>query len=152
MNRKNRKWEDWEIRYLEGNYETGSMTVIEMAAHIGRTYGAVLTEAKKLGLKRKRKIYPQQYRNRVKVKPREVQDASYTNICASVLDGDSFEKIARDTNRPVEQVKEIYEAGVRKGRLDAIKRYRSDGYVAAKSRHYNIPKGFKWQGCKTDKE
>lgn len=106
MNRKNRKWEDWEIRYLEGNYETGSMTVIEMAAHIGRTYGAVLTEAKKLGLKRKRKIYPQQYRNRVKVKPREVQDASYTNICASVLDGDSFEKIARDTNRPVEQVKE----------------------------------------------
>lgn len=37
MNRKNRKWKDWEIRYLESNYETGSMTVIEMAAHIGRT-------------------------------------------------------------------------------------------------------------------
>ena len=115
---------------------------------IGRTYGAVLAEAKKLGLKRKRKIYPQQYRNRVKVKPREVQDASYTNICASVLDGDSFEKIARETNRPVQQVKEIYEAGVRKGRLAAIKRYRADGYAAAKSRHYDIPKGFKWQGCK----
>lgn len=59
MNRKNRKWEDWEIRYLEDNYETGSITVAGMAAHIGRTYGAVLTEAKKLGLKRKRKIYPQ---------------------------------------------------------------------------------------------
>ena len=149
MNRKNRKWEDWEIRYLEDNYETGSMTVIEMADRIGRTYGAVLTEAKKLGLKRKRKIYPQQYRSRAKESPpREVQDASYTNICASVLDGDSFEKIARETSRPAWQVKEIYEAGVKKGRLDAIKRYRADGYAAAKSRHYNIPKGFKAQGHK----
>ncbi len=148
MNRKNRKWENWEIRYLEDNYETGSMTVAGMADHIGRTYGAVLTEAKKLGLKRKRKSYPEQFRNIAKIKPREVQDASYTNICASVLDGDSFEKIARETNRPAWQVKEIYEAGVKKGRLDAIKRYRADGYAAAKSRHYNIPKGFKAQGHK----
>ena len=151
-NRKNRKWENWEIQYLKDNYETGSMTVIEMAAHIGRTYGAVLTEAKKLGLKRKRKIYPQQYRNRVKVKPREVQDASYTNICASVLDGDSFEKIARDTNRPVEQVKEIYEAGVRKGRLDAIKRYRSDGYAGQSHGIITFRKALSGRAAKTDKE
>lgn len=41
MNRKNRKWEDWEIRYLEDNYETGSMTVIEMADRIGLNYSQV---------------------------------------------------------------------------------------------------------------
>jgi len=149
VNRKNRKWEDWEIRYLEDNYETGSMTVIKMADHIGRTYGAVLTEAKKLGLKRKRKIYPQQYRSRAKeCPPREVQDATYTNVCAYVLEGKSYEYIAKELNRPAWQIKEIYEAGVRKGRLDAIKRYRADGYAAAKSRHYDIPKGFKAQGHK----
>ena len=153
MNRKNRKWEDWEIRYLEDNYETGSMTVIEMADRIGRTYGAVLTEAKKLGLKRKRKSYPQQFRNGAEeYPPREVQDATYTNVCVYVLEGKSYEYIAKELKRPAEQIKEIYETAVKSGRLAAIKESRSGRYINALSPHYPVPKGFKWQGVKPNKE
>lgn len=149
MNRKNRKWEDWEIQYLEDNYETGSMTVIEMADRIGRTYGAVLAEAKNLGLKRKRKSYPQQYRNTTKeCPPREVQDATYTNVCVYVLEGKSYEYIAKELKRPVRQIKEIYETAVKSGRLAAIKESRSGRYINAVSPHYNIPNSFKVQGYK----
>lgn len=148
-----RRWAKCEDRYLKEHYEDKSITVRQIADMLGRKEGAVAYRANSLGLYRgqkynKRKFEEMRKNSAKECPPREVQDASYTNICASVLDGDSFEKIARGTNRPVEQVKEIYEAGVRKGRLDAIKRYRSDGYAAAKSRHYNIPKGFKCQGCK----
>ena len=149
MNRKNRKWENWEIQYLEDNYETGSMTVIEMADRIGRTYGAVLTEAKKLGLKRKRKSYPRQFRNTAEeYPPREVQDATYTNVCVYVLDGKSYEYIAKELKRPAEQIKEIYETAVKSGRLAAIKESRSGRYINAVSPHYNIPNSFKVQGYK----
>ena len=148
-----KRWAKCEDRYLKEHYENESITVRQIADMLGRKEGAIAHRANSLGLYRgqkynKRKFEEMRKNGAEEYPPREVQDASYTNICASVLDGDSFEKIARDTNRPVEQVKEIYEAGVRNGRLDAIKRYRADGYVAAKSRHYNIPKGFKWQGCK----
>lgn len=150
-----KKWAECEIRFLKEYYENASMTVREIADMIDRPEGAITHKANKLGLYRGQRYNKRKREQRRKsdgkkaVPPREIQDASYTNICASVLDGDSFEKIAEDTNRPVAQVKEIYEQGVRRGRLDAIKRYRESGYLSAtRPRHYSIPKGFKAQGYK----
>ena len=145
-------WAECEIRFLKKHYTDRNMSIGEISKMLGRPYSGVTAKASQLGLYRDKTNTPNPMRKRMgkkAVPPREIQDASYTNICASVLDGDSFEKIAEDTNRPVAQVKEIYEQGVRRGRLDAIKRYRENGYLsAARPRHYSVPKGFKAQGYK----
>lgn len=127
-----KQWTKREIEILKANY--AKMSASELSKLLRRPADSIWVKAKSLGV-RKRTTRASKGKNG----ERPIQDASYTNVCACVLDGLSFEEIAKLTNRSVEQVKKIYNDGVKMGRLAAIKRYRADNYVLAKTNHYRTP-------------
>lgn len=153
MKRMYRRWAKCEDRYLKEHYTDESVTVRHLADILKRTEGAVARRASQLGLYKsdeyKRQKLEEARKNGVEeYPPREVQDATYTNVCVYVLEGKSYEYIAKELKRPAEQIKEIYETAVKSGRLAAIKESRSGRYINAVSPHYNIPNSFKVQGYK----
>lgn len=153
MKRMYRRWAKCEDRYLKEHYTDESVTVRHLADILKRTEGAVARRASQLGLYKsdeyKRQKLEEARKNTTKeCPPREVQDATYTNVCVYVLEGKSYEYIAKELKRPAEQIKEIYETAVKSGRLAAIKESRSGRYINAVSPHYNIPNSFKVQGYK----
>ena len=158
MKRRYRRWAECEDRYLKEHYTDGSITVRCLADMLKRTEGAVARRASQLGLyksdeyKRQKLEEARKNGEDLTYPPREVQDATYTNVCVYVLEGKSYEYIAKELKRPAWQIKEIYETAVKSGRLAAIKESRSGRYINAISPHYPIPKGFKWQGVKPNKE
>lgn len=148
-----KRWAKCEDRYLKEHYENESITVRQIADMLGRKEGAIAHRANSLGLYRgqkynKRKFEEMRKNTTKECPPREVQDATYTNVCVYVLDGRSYEYIAKELKRPAWQIKEIYETAVKSGRLAAIKESRSGRYINALSPHYNIPNSFKVQGYK----
>lgn len=158
MKRRYRRWAECEDRYLKEHYTDGSITVRCLADMLKRTEGAVARRASQLGLyksdeyKRQKLEEARKNGEGLTYPPREVQDATYTNVCVYVLEGKSYEYIAKELKRPAWQIKEIYETAVKSGRLAAIKESRSGRYINAISPHYPIPKGFRWQGVKPNKE
>lgn len=153
MKRMYRRWAKCEDRYLKEHYTDESVTVRHLADILKRTEGAVARRASQLGLYKsdeyKRQKLEEARKNTTKeCPPREVQDATYTNVCVYVLEGKSYEYIAKELKRPAWQIKEIYETAVKSGRLAAIKESRSGRYINAVSPHYNIPNSFKVQGYK----
>lgn len=153
MKRMYRRWAKCEDRYLKEHYTDESVTVRHLADILKRTEGAVARRASQLGLYKsdeyKRQKHEEARKNGAEeYPPREVQDATYTNVCVYVLEGKSYEYIAKELKRPAEQIKEIYETAVKSGRLAAIKESRSGRYINAVSPHYNIPNSFKVQGYK----
>ena len=154
MKRRYRKWAECEDRYPKEHYTDGSITVRCLADILKRTEGAVARRASQLGLyksdeyKRQKLEEARKNGEDLTYPPREVQDATYTNVCVYVLEGKSYEYIAKELKRPAEQIKEIYETAVKSGRLAAIKESRSGRYINAVSPHYNIPNSFKVQGYK----
>ncbi len=152
-----KRWAKCEDRYLKEHYTDESVTVRHLADILKRTEGAVARRASQLGLYKsdeyKRQKLEEARKNTTKeCPPREVQDATYTNVCVYVLEGKSYEYTAKELKRPAWQIKEIYETAVKSGRLAAIKESRSGRYINAISPHYPVPKGFKWQGVKPNKE
>lgn len=152
-----KRWAKCEDRYLKEHYENESITVRQIADMLGRKEGAIAHRANSLGLYRgqkynKRKFEEMRKNTTRECPPREVQDATYTNVCVYVLEGKSYEYIAKELKRPAWQIKEIYETAVKSGRLAAIKESRSGRYINAISPHYPVPKGFRWQGVKPNKE
>lgn len=157
MKRMYRRWAKCEDRYLKEHYTDESVTVRHLADILKRTEGAVARRASQLGLYKsdeykRQKLEEARKNGAEEYPPREVQDATYTNVCVYVLEGKSYEYIAKELKRPVRQIKEIYETAVKSGRLAAIKESRSGRYINALSPHYPVPKGFKWQGVKPNKE
>ena len=153
MKRMYRRWAKCEDRYLKEHYTDESVTVRHLADILKRTEGAVARRASQLGLYKsdeykRQKLEEARKNGAEEYPPREVQDATYTNVCVYVLEGKSYEYIAKELKRPAEQIKEIYETAVKSGRLAAIKESRSDRYINALSPHYNIPNSFKVQGYK----
>ena len=153
MKRMYRRWAKCEDRYLKEHYTDESVTVRHLADILKRTEGAVARRASQLGLYKsdeykRQKLEEARKNGAEEYPPREVQDATYTNVCVYVLEGKSYEYIAKELKRPAEQIKEIYETAVKSGRLAAIKESRSYRYINALSPHYNIPNSFKVQGYK----
>ncbi len=153
MKRMYRRWAKCEDRYLKEHYTDESVTVRHLADILKRTEGAVARRASQLGLYKsdeykRQKLEEARKNGAEEYPPREVQDATYTNVCVYVLEGKSYEYIAKELKRPAEQIKEIYETAVKSGRLAAIKESRSGRYINAVSPHYNIPNSFKVQGYK----
>ena len=153
MKRMYRRWAKCEDRYLKEHYTDESVTVRHLADILKRTEGAVARRASQLGLYKsdeykRQKLEEARKNGAEEYPPREVQDATYTNVCVYVLEGKSYEYIAKELKRPVRQIKEIYETAVKSGRLAAIKESRSGRYINALSPHYNIPNSFKVQGYK----
>lgn len=153
MKRMYRRWAKCEDRYLKEHYTDESVTVRHLADILKRTEGAVARRASQLGLYKsdeykRQKLEEARKNGAEEYPPREVQDATYTNVCVYVLEGKSYEYIAKELKRPAEQIKEIYETAVKSGRLAAIKESRSGRYINALSPHYNIPNSFKVQGYK----
>lgn len=153
MKRMYRRWAKCEDRYLKEHYTDESVTVRHLADILKRTEGAVARRASQLGLYKsdeykRQKLEEARKNGAEEYPPREVQDATYTNVCVYVLEGKSYEYIAKELKRPAEQIKEIYETAVKSGRLAAIKESRSGRYINAVSPHYNIPNSFKAQGYK----
>ena len=153
MKRMYRRWAKCEDRYLKEHYTDESVTVRHLADILKRTEGAVARRASQLGLYKsdeykRQKLEEARKNGAEEYPPREVQDATYTNVCVYVLEGKSYEYIAKELKRPAEQIKEIYETAVKSGRLAAIKESRSGRYINALLPHYNIPNSFKVQGYK----
>jgi hypothetical protein len=153
MKRMYRRWAKCEDRYLKEHYTDESVTVRHLADILKRTEGAVARRASQLGLYKsdeykRQKLEEARKNGAEEYPPREVQDATYTNVCVYVLEGKGYEYIAKELKRPVRQIKEIYETAVKSGRLAAIKESRSGRYINAVSPHYNIPNSFKVQGYK----
>ena len=118
-------------QYIKEFYRV--MTARNIADKLGEKVSYIQSRATKLGLKKEvdRSVYAKRKGKfeRKKKNPNPITYSTKVILCSAILRGESLVQVAKDTNRPENQMEKLLEECKLDGTFDRIKEYQNEDWM-----------------------